>query len=59
LRTRRIAVEAFRQDGVLTVSVHLARQYYDLYQRLDIVPGREKEPDEPVKNRLFNTKKFF
>jgi hypothetical protein len=32
--------------------VSLAQQYYDLYQRLDIVPFREKELDELIKKTI-------
>jgi hypothetical protein len=44
---------------LVKISVPLAQQYYDLYQTLDIIPSREKELDELIKKRLFNTKKFF
>jgi hypothetical protein len=44
---------------LVKISASLAQQYYDLYQTLDSVTCREKEPDELVKKkRLFNSEKF-
>jgi hypothetical protein len=40
------------------ISLSLAQQCYGLYQTSDIVPNREKKPDELVK-KMFNAKKFL
>jgi hypothetical protein len=37
---------------LVKISATLAQQYYDLYQKLDIVPFREKELDELVKKTM-------
>ena len=37
---------------LVKISVSLAQQYYDLYQRLEIVDLRRKEPDELIKKTI-------
>jgi hypothetical protein len=45
---REIKIIAF----LVKISVSLAQQYYDLYQRLDTVDFREKELDELIKKTI-------
>ena len=37
---------------LVKISVNLAQQYYHLYQKLEIVPIREKELDELIKKTM-------
>jgi transposase len=37
---------------LVKISISLAQQYYDLYQTLEIVPGRKKELDELIKKTI-------
>ena len=40
---------------LVKISVNLAQQYYDLYQKLEIVPIREKELDELIKKTMLQS----
>lgn len=37
---------------LVKISVTLAQQYYDLYQKLDTLPSRERELEELVKKTI-------